>query len=353
MGIYRTFLALLVVVTHLAGGFGTYAGPVAVFAFYTLSGYLITRVVQRTYSNGIAGLGAFAINRFLRLYPSYWVVTLVSLAIVLAFPRLAMELNDALQLPRGKFDTLAQVTIIGLHKIYSLNHSRLVPTAWSLNIEIVYYALIAVLLGRTRWIALGWWVVSLGLMSVMALRNDVYGAYFTMWGPSLCFATGSIAHHFLTPRKEFSGVSVALRVLPFGLIFALAFAVDAGLNVPNLALILAAIPATVLAIFALQARWKAPSLQRIDDVMADLSYPIFLAHWPLAVLVSGMLLGSTGLGLPLFLVTLPVTILFAAAVNVLVEAPVRALRSKVRQVAADSTAPQALSAANSIAPPSG
>src|SRR5678815_2707247 len=118
MGIYRTFLALLVVVTHLAGGFGTYAGPVAVFAFYTLSGYLITRVVQRTYSNGIAGLGAFAINRFLRLYPSYWVVTLVSLAIVLAFPRLAMELNDALQLPRGKFDTLAQVTIIGLHKIY-------------------------------------------------------------------------------------------------------------------------------------------------------------------------------------------------------------------------------------------
>ena len=46
-------------------------------------------------------------------------------------------------------------------------------------------------------------------------------------------------------------------------------------------------------------------------------------------------------------------IVFAAAVNVLVEAPVRALRSKVRQVAADSTAPQALSAANSIAPPSG
>jgi peptidoglycan/LPS O-acetylase OafA/YrhL len=346
MGIFRTFLALLVVVCHLAGGFGEYSGPVAVFAFYTLSGYLITRVVCRTYSNGVEGLGAFAINRFLRLYPSYWVVALVSLAIVLAFPRLAIALNGELKLPRGKFDTLAQVTIIGLHKIYYLNHSRLVPTAWSLNIEIIYYALIAVLLGRSRWIALGWWVVSFALMALFVRRNDFYAAYFTIWGPSLCFATGSVAHHFLTPRKEFPGTNAAFRVVPFIVVLALAFALDAGLNVPPLALILAAIPATVLAIFVLQARWTAPRLQRIDEVMADLSYPIFLSHWPLAVLVSGVFLGSTGLGVPLLLATLPVTILFSVAVNLLVEAPVRTLRSKVRQVAANSTTTHATLAAN-------
>jgi len=337
MGIFRTFLALLVVVCHLSGGFGQYAGPVAVFSFYTLSGYLITRVVCRTYSNGMTGLGAFAVNRFLRLYPSYWVVALVSLATVLAFPRLAIALNYDLRLPRTKFDMLAQVTIIGLHKVTYLSHSRLVPTAWSLNIELIYYALIALLLGRQRWVALGWWVVSIGMMTVMVAHNDVKSVYFSIWGPSLCFATGSVVHHFLTPRKEFTGWSAALRALPFALVFVIAFVWDAGWELPELALLLAGIPTTVFAIYVLQARWKSKSLQKIDEVMADVSYPIFLSHWPLAVLVSGGLLHGTGLGVPLLLATLPVTIVFSLAVNLLVEAPVRALRSKVRETAAQPT----------------
>jgi peptidoglycan/LPS O-acetylase OafA/YrhL len=46
---------------------------VAVFAFYTLSGYLMTRVLNERYGFTAAGTAAFALNRVLRLWPVYLV----------------------------------------------------------------------------------------------------------------------------------------------------------------------------------------------------------------------------------------------------------------------------------------
>ena len=60
-GIFRTLLALAVVVDHLGGvhGMGTYA----VFGFYVLSGYLMTMVLHRTYGYSISGFSRYALNR--------------------------------------------------------------------------------------------------------------------------------------------------------------------------------------------------------------------------------------------------------------------------------------------------
>ena len=336
MGFFRALLAILVVIAHISGGVGLTAGMVAVFSFYTLSGYLITRVVCTSYSDGLNGLRAFILNRFLRLYPTYWFIAIVSLGIVLVFPQLAVALNGDLHLPKSIVDTVAQVTIVGLHKISYLNHSRLLPPAWSLNVEIIYYALISVLLGRTRWVAMGWWVASLVLASITVVHNDIHAAYFTIWGPSICFATGAVIYHFIPPMRDFSGPQAFVRFAPFVIIVAVAFAPDLGFSVPEIALVYSAIPLTVLAIVTLQARWDAPRMHRIDEVMGDISYPIFLSHWPLAVLVSGLLLGGAGLSSSLFFVTLPVVLLFSLLVNRFVEAPLRVLRSKIRQTAASA-----------------
>ena len=55
-------------------------GQIAVFAFYTLSGYLITRVLNTRYGFNWRGTGAFALNRLLRLWPAY--VALMALALI-------------------------------------------------------------------------------------------------------------------------------------------------------------------------------------------------------------------------------------------------------------------------------
>ena len=331
MGAFRAFLATLVVIEHLAGGFGSDAGTVAVFSFYVLSGYLITTIVCTTYANGFRGLCAFAVNRFLRLYPTYWFVALVSLAIVIALPREAQLLNPVLTLPGSRIDALAQVTIVGLHKIFYLNPSRLVPTAWSLNVELVYYCLIATVLGRWRSIATLWWGASLALALRSAWSDDFHSAYFTLWGPSICFSTGAVTFHYAHLIKV-AGAGVSLRMVAFLVLGVIAFAPELGATISQVTLIYAAIPATVFAIAVLDTRWPFPRFRRLDVWFADISYPLFLSHWPVAVAVGALLAGSA-LSPTLLLVSLPAAFVFSALVTRFVEGPIRALRNVVRRSA--------------------
>ncbi len=61
--IARIVLAALVAQTHIWSWNATWMGWQAVFAFYTLSGYLMTRVLNTRYGFTWQGKTAFAINR--------------------------------------------------------------------------------------------------------------------------------------------------------------------------------------------------------------------------------------------------------------------------------------------------
>jgi peptidoglycan/LPS O-acetylase OafA/YrhL len=335
VGIFRLLLAIFVLISHLGGGFGEHAGSVAVYAFYVISGYLITGIVSTTYSHGLPGLTAFALNRFLRLYPTYFVVAAVSGVAIVLFPHLAEGLNPALSLPRSNIDAIAQVTIIGLHKIFYLNESRFVPTAWSLNIELIYYALIALVFGRTPRGTVVWWCASAALAGFYALHNNEHAAYFTIWGPSICFASGAMLSHFGKGLEPVSPAT-AFRFVPLALIAALGFCADAGIPAPSLLTLDLAIPATLFAIVTIRPPWRSSLLKRIDHYLADLSYPLFLCHWPLAVFV-GAFLGEPSPSPRLLLATLPLALAVSVAINHLVEAPIRRLRSIVRKSAAGAS----------------
>jgi len=89
MGTVRFLLALCVVVTHSPGsailGFSLLNGITAVQCFYVISGFLITMVLNQRaeYQN----LRNFYLSRYLRLWPTYAVVALLSL---IFFNRTAM-----------------------------------------------------------------------------------------------------------------------------------------------------------------------------------------------------------------------------------------------------------------------
>jgi peptidoglycan/LPS O-acetylase OafA/YrhL len=65
--IIRYTLALIVAGTHLWPIGLTWTGWQAVFAFYALSGYLMTRVLHERYGFTPHGTVAFMVNRVLRL----------------------------------------------------------------------------------------------------------------------------------------------------------------------------------------------------------------------------------------------------------------------------------------------
>ena len=87
-GIFRYVLALLVTFGHLKyflqGGWN-WTGLYAVFGFFVLSGYLMTRVLHRTYGYGLRGLLAYR-DRALRIYPAYWATFALSLLWLLLAP---------------------------------------------------------------------------------------------------------------------------------------------------------------------------------------------------------------------------------------------------------------------------
>lgn len=70
-GTYRTLLAVMVIFLHLGGM--PVIGGYAVFGFYILSGYLMTLIMHKNYGYTRDGVARYAINRFLRIYPIYWV----------------------------------------------------------------------------------------------------------------------------------------------------------------------------------------------------------------------------------------------------------------------------------------
>src|SRR4051794_7714631 len=71
MGLFRLLLAVAVVFAHTAPPFGLKMtlGGNSVQAFYIVSGFLITYVLNERY---IGAIGSFYRARLLRIFPSYW-----------------------------------------------------------------------------------------------------------------------------------------------------------------------------------------------------------------------------------------------------------------------------------------
>jgi peptidoglycan/LPS O-acetylase OafA/YrhL len=82
----RYILAATVAQTHLWPLGAEWTGPIAVFGFYTLSGYLITRVLNTRYGFSWMGMSCFIGNRILRLWPAYAAITILVLVALRFFP---------------------------------------------------------------------------------------------------------------------------------------------------------------------------------------------------------------------------------------------------------------------------
>jgi peptidoglycan/LPS O-acetylase OafA/YrhL len=122
----------------------------AVFGFYTLSGYLMTRVLHERYGFEWSGTAAFLANRVLRLWPAYLVVVLGTWLVLCFYP-----LNNfffSFFLPRTLFETTTLLGILGqvsFDFLYLIPLPRLAPTSWSLSIEVFCYCLLAFYFAKT------------------------------------------------------------------------------------------------------------------------------------------------------------------------------------------------------------
>lgn len=135
-GFFRLFLALVVVCYHITSF--VFIGKFAVYAFFILSGFWVSKMFQEKYSTRENPVRTYLISRFLRIYPLYLFLLLLALP-VLYYEDAGFFHQESLW-NYGLF----WLSNIGLFGQYLYGQSILVP-AWSLDLEVQFYILLPLL----------------------------------------------------------------------------------------------------------------------------------------------------------------------------------------------------------------
>ncbi|RLJ68003.1 acyltransferase family protein [Sulfurisoma sediminicola] len=326
LGTLRFVLAVLVVMNHLWLPTANKVGAHAVLGFYVISGFLMTRILSEVYV-GPGGRIRYFANRFLRIFPGYWFVAILTLAGLAMFPGHFGNFHSAIRIPQSGYEWLQNLTLFDL--IYA--PLRLIPPAWSLSVELVFYILIGTGISRTAGGAWVWWLASAGYTAYLVASGVTFGERYTPpAAASLFFSTGAVVYHYAKSRR--APPADALRWwLLLAAFCAWPIAVEALGWDPHMIGFYGAY-VLFLPLFAWTVR-AAPSGagKNGDRFLGDLAYPVFLSHFAaagLANLLSGNRLAHQSFAH--FLLSLILCLGLAVAMARYLDTAVNRLRDRIR-----------------------
>ena len=331
----RGVAALTVMVMHRGrwfyepGGFLGHA-YLAVDFFFLLSGFVVAFAYEDRLRSGMTFL-KFARLRLIRLYPLIFLGMLIGGG--WAWAQFAFDLPGSRQtgdLGAGLARHLLLIPTLGKNPagIFPLN-----GPAWSLFFEIVINLVYALSL---RWMRLRW-VIAVIVLSAMALGFyalqgdvDVGAAPGSFWGgfPRTAFGFyGGVLLYRLMRMQRLPTLGAPIWLLGLALI---AVFTTPHLRAANPIFDLACLFVVFPVILVLGAHAATGWTDGINRVSGALSYPVYVLHYPLYMVVGGLLLKA---GAPL---DPPLQGLFAAAVVLVVswaalklyDEPLRAWLSK-------------------------
>ncbi|MBS1634317.1 MAG: acyltransferase [Bacteroidetes bacterium] len=230
MGILRTILALAVVIfhSHELSGIGMTKGRVSVQAFYIISGFYMALILNEKYT-GKGSYKLFITNRLLRIYPVYWVVLVAALLVSLVgyygfgspyYLSRYISYSGCLHPFSIACFVMENIIIVGQDILFFLGigsdchlfftkfplsesqtafNYMLVPQAWSVSLELMFYA-IAPFLVRRHWT----WQILL-VMASLGLRFWMMHAFYLTMDPwtyrffpleLAFFMAGSLAYRY-------------------------------------------------------------------------------------------------------------------------------------------------------------
>ncbi|MGH7043937.1 MAG: acyltransferase family protein, partial [Acetobacteraceae bacterium] len=134
-------------------------GQLGVDLFFVISGFIMTTITVREFGRQGAAR-RFLAQRFLRIYPIYWVFALAVLAVFLVHPGWVNSQH-------GRPDIVRSFLLLPQQNL------PLLLVAWTLTFEMFFYLVFAVLIGCVRrqvlgWVLIGWAVVTAGANLLLA-----------------------------------------------------------------------------------------------------------------------------------------------------------------------------------------
>jgi peptidoglycan/LPS O-acetylase OafA/YrhL len=304
-------------------------GRSAVVIFYIISGFLITLTIHTNY---VDTPREFYLNRFIRLFLPLWSI------IVPVWVLLSLSGHFSLSPFRevNIYTLISTLSVVGQDLGFLFAVSKEGAIVWqpvghsgsatllamyspdsplfSIALEIYFYVLAPfVVVSFRRTIILTSMGALFFLYLLLSHNNAVWLWYHLPISTWLYFGSGSLAWHLVNgePKKR-----TCIYVL-FSAISCLALAFPIGSAVVYL-VVVAGLP-------SLAAMSRANML---DRYIGDLSYPLYVVHFPVLLLTQGrpFLVNS-------FWTTLTISVLVALVVHHLVEIPTARLRNRVRSKA--------------------
>ena len=293
----RGIAALLVVLYHLNNSvwdidkyFAQPFSPVLSFGnsgvqfFFVLSGFIIFLIHAKDIGpreGARERLRAFANKRFIRVYPTYWIV----LAAFIVTLYLEPFLGSADERRIGNFIASVMLIPAPIEPILSV--------AWTLKHEVMFYAVFALAIIRPRaGIAL------FAIWQVACLCNTLFGSSDFPYGVvlsanNLLFSFGMLAAFAFRSIKVSSPGMIAVAAAAIFVATGL-HQVFASSPFPTNAYVLAYGAASAVAIFGAGVYEKQHGLRmpQFFDAIGDASYSIYLIHLPLLSVLAKLLFAS-------------------------------------------------------------
>lgn len=274
LGTLRLILAIAVAVSHVNLQIaGLTPGVIAVVGFYLISGYVMTGLMRRHYTDGAHAL-AFYKDRAYRLLPQYFFYAGLTLLWLLATQAHTPFLSRSPTL----HDLLHNLLVLPLN-YYMFNASdqfTLIPPAWSLGAEMQFYLFAPfVLLWSKRLLSVGLLALLVYLAALVGLIHSEWFGYRLLPGVLLFFLLGAWLQRLHQQRQYRNAMGFVVAVITFAAMALSLLHYSGKLHQPfNLETLLGLmLGLTLLHLLALRPRtWW-------DDLAGDISYGVFLNHF--------------------------------------------------------------------------
>lgn len=300
MGLIRLLLASLVVAAHSGGNINpNFSGPTAVVLFYIASGFYMAMVLNTKYQ-GAGAAKRFYASRYTRL----WVPYIVVVALVLLDRFLSADYGwlQALQTAPWWLATLAvlaNLLIVGQDLFWLIafdaqgirwapqlmseahNGTQLLLNLpmFTVAIELYFYLLAPWVLVRFER-ALAFAAVSAVWVAAITLTKqaNITTMYYLFPAAMFYFGLGAVVWWVSQCKEALRGWRY------FGVVGLLLIALWAKQIAPS--------TLVVLFCLAVPTAFQLTRHSRLDRMLGDLSYPVYLVHWPIVHLMRPLFVGD-------------------------------------------------------------
>lgn len=308
MGILRFILAISVVIAHSNSilGFSFVGGQIAVQAFYIISGFYMTLILNEKYIGVNNSYKLFISNRFLRLFPIYWTILLLTLfasfftsictnahnlgklsmyveywdvmsfksLFFLIFTNLFLFLQDiVLFLGLDTLNGELYFTSNFWQTTPQLHQFLFIPQAWTIGLEITFYLIAPFIVRKKNIVIITLIISSLFLRYILShygLSNDPW-SYRFFPTELVFFLLGTLSYRIYKKIRSVEVKNSYLNIALFGILLFTIFYNFLPLLYKNV-IYLFSFFICLPFIFLLTKKW------RVDSFIGELSYPIYISH---------------------------------------------------------------------------